>query len=92
MYGINGTYKIFKEKFTLVAFGRLDMVRCYHPVSFMITNHECKEDYEYFYKSVAMITADFNIPLKICYIMQDASQSEYCGLRLVCPEAIVLSC
>ena len=30
MHGIDGTYKIFKEKFTLVAFGRLDMVRCYH--------------------------------------------------------------
>ena len=25
MYGIDGTYKIFKEKFTLVAFGRLDL-------------------------------------------------------------------
>ena len=58
----------------------------------MVTSHECKEDYEYFYKSMAMITANLNIPLKISYLMQDASQSEFQGLKAVYLEAVVVMC
>ena len=37
MFGVDGTYKIVKEQHILVCFGRIDMVRCYHPVVFMLT-------------------------------------------------------
>ena len=30
--GIDATYKIFREKFNLVAYGRTDLKRTYHPI------------------------------------------------------------
>jgi len=57
----------------------------------MITSHECTEDYEYFYRSLSHITS-LSIPLSICYVVQDASLSEYQGLKNVFPEACVLMC
>ena len=47
--------RIFKERYTLVAFGRSDKERHYHPVSFMVTSHETSDDNEYFYCSVVII-------------------------------------
>ena len=85
MYGIDGTYKIVKEQHVLVCFGRLDMVRCYHPVAFMLTSHESHADYVYFYRSMSMIVAALNIPLTIPYLMQDASKAEYAGIKSVYP-------
>ena len=46
MQNIDGTYCIFTEKFTLVAFGLSDKARHYHPVAFMVTSHETSSDYE----------------------------------------------
>jgi hypothetical protein len=63
------TYKIFREKFNLVAYGRTDLKRAYHPIAFMITSHECTEDYEYFYRSLSHITSSLSIPLSICYVV-----------------------
>jgi hypothetical protein len=74
--GIDATYKIFNEKFNLVAFRRTDLSRQYHPIAFMVTSHECNEDYEYFYKSLAHISCSLNIPVSMCYVVQDASFAE----------------
>jgi hypothetical protein len=90
--GFDATYKIFREKFNLVAYGRTDLKRAYHPIAFMITSHKCTEDYEYFYRSLSHITSSLSIPLSICYVVQDASLSEYQGLKNVFPEACVLMC
>ena len=67
--GIDATYKIFREKFNLVAYGRTDLKRAYHPIAFMITSHEFTEDYKYFYRSLSHITSSLSIPLSICYVV-----------------------
>ncbi len=90
--GFDATYEIFREKFNLVAYGRTDLKRAYHPIAFMVTSHECTEDYEYFYRSLSHNTSSLSIPLSICYVVQDASLSEYQGLKNVFPEACVLMC
>jgi hypothetical protein len=38
------------------------------------------------------ITSSLSIPLSICYVVQDASLSEYQGLKNVFPQAYVLMC
>ena len=58
MHGIDGTYRIFVERYTLVPFGRSDMARHFHPIAFMITSHKCAEDYEYFYRSIVFWIED----------------------------------
>ncbi len=42
--------------------------------------------------SLSHITSSLSIPLSICYVVQDASLSEYQGLKNVFPEACVLMC
>lgn len=92
LFGIDGTYNTLKEGFVTTAFGRIDMRRQYHPIVFMITSHECSENYTYFYRSLAMITANLNIPLTIPYLMQDASKAEYAAIKEVYPNTSLLMC
>lgn len=49
----------------------------------MITGHECNEDYDYFYRSLAGIVA-------LPYLMQDASKAEYGGIKSVFQTAILI--
>ena len=60
VYCIDGTYKITKENFVLDVFGRVDMNRKLHPVAFMLTSHESREDYEYFYSHLKDICSLLN--------------------------------
>ena len=46
-----------------------------HPVAFMLTSHECAEDYEFFYSSLKNVCSNLNIQITISYLMQDACKS-----------------
>lgn len=92
MFGIDGTYKIVKEQHVLVRFGRIDMIRCYHPIAFMLTSHESQADYVFFYRSLSMIVCSLNIALCIPYLMQDASKAEYAGINSVHPNVSLIMC
>ena len=59
-YSIDGTYKITIENFVLVVFGRIDMNRKLHACAFMVTSHETKEDYEFFYSPLKQLCFELN--------------------------------
>lgn len=52
-----------------------------HPVAFMLTSHECAEDYEFFYSSLKNVCSNLNIQITISYLMQDACKAESSALR-----------
>jgi len=52
VHHIDCTYKIFKQGFPLLVYGVTDMVGRFHPIAFMVTSHECEEDFYLFYKSI----------------------------------------
>ena len=49
IFYIDGTYKITRNKFPLVVFGRTDISRQLFPIVFMLTSHEDETDFTYFY-------------------------------------------
>ena len=75
IFHFDATYKITKNGFPLVIFGRSDISRQFHKIAFMITSHEKEFDYIYFYESLCQIARKLNIRFKPSYIVQDGSDA-----------------
>ncbi|RNA17744.1 hypothetical protein BpHYR1_042134 [Brachionus plicatilis] len=61
VFHVDATYKIIKKSNPLIFFGYTDISRKFHPVCYMITSHECEEDYLHFFKSLNEIALSFGI-------------------------------
>ena len=71
MFHIDSTFKINKNGFPLVVFGRSDIHRQFHSIAFMLTSHEKECDYFYFYNALVRIANVLNIQFLPDYIVQD---------------------
>ena len=98
IFHIDGNYRITRNKFPLVIFGRTDISRHFHPIVFFLTSHEQEVDFAYFYAQLKMLVdvlkTAFNIQINFTftYLMQDACQASYNGLKAVYPYVYVLMC
>lgn len=71
-YHIDGTYKLIKNKFVLIVFGKTDMEQKFHPIAFCISSHEKEVDYLHFYNGLKEIANSLDIIFEPEYIVQDA--------------------
>ena len=98
IFHIDGTYKITRNKFPLVIFGRTDINRHFHPIIFFLTSHEDTSDFTYFYEElknlIKRLSVDFNItiPFTFTFLMQDACLASYYAVKSVFPSVYVLVC
>ena len=49
MFHIDGTYKLTKEGFPIIIFGKTDFDHHFHPIALSISSHETEADFIYFY-------------------------------------------
>ena len=52
------------------------MNRKLHACAFMVTSHETKEDYEFFYSHLKQPCFELNLNIDLRFIMQDGSKAE----------------
>ena len=50
IFHVDGTYKIIKNRFPVIVFGRSDVSGQFHPISIAIVSHETEDDYCAFFK------------------------------------------
>ena len=92
IHHIDGTYRITTHGFPLIVYGISDQVGRFHPVSFMITSHETKEDFDLFYAGLIELAEIFDIEYDPEYIMQDACDASLNSIKEFFPEVIPLMC
>ena len=78
--------------FPLIVYGLSDQVGRFHPVSFMITSHEAREDFDVFYKGLVELADFFGIEFDPEYIMQDACDASLNAILNFFPEVTPLMC
>jgi hypothetical protein len=76
----------------LVCFGRSDVARRYHPISYMLTSREEEKDFFVFYDELLRLANSCNIFFRPYYVMQDAAPASAVALRRVFPYTYVLMC
>ena len=92
MIHIDGTYKITRNKFPLIVFGRTDLRRQFHPISFMVTSHEDNTDFSFFYSELIKILNILKINFSLYYLMQDACQASYNAEKTIFQNTTILMC
>ena len=50
IYHCDGTYKIVRNRFPVIVFGRSDVSGQFHPIAIALTSRETADDYEYFFR------------------------------------------
>ena len=63
MFHIDSTFKITKNGFPLVVFGRSDINRQFRPIAFMLTSHEKECDYLFFYECLIQLAKNLILDL-----------------------------
>ncbi len=91
-YHIDCTYKIVKYFFPVLVFGITDIDRVFQPIAFMITSHETRNDFEFFFTSLASIASDFDIVFNPKIIISDACHAMNNAIVKLYPECILLMC
>jgi len=61
MFHIDGTYKLTKEGFPIIIFGKTDFDHHFHPIALSISSHETEADFIYFYKGLQKIANKLDI-------------------------------
>ena len=91
-YHVDGTYKLIRNKFPFIVFGRTDKQNQFHVIAFCITSHEKEEDFNRFYQGLINQVNDLNIEFDSAYMMQDACGASYNVIKSLFPDCEVLIC
>ena len=55
VFHVDGTYKLIKNRFPLIVFGRSDLQGQFHLIAICITSHETADDYAFFFKLISSL-------------------------------------
>lgn len=91
-YHVDGTYKLIRNKFPLIVFGRTDKQNQFHLIAFCITSHEKEEDFFRFFQGLKKLAEDLDIEFDPAYLMQDACGASYNAIKSLFPDCEVLMC
>ena len=90
-FHLDATYKLIKNGFALIVFGKTDSRHKFYSIAFGISSHEQEEDYSYFYSGLD-ICKSVNINFSPKYKMQDACLASYNAALSLFPEVKILMC
>ncbi|CAF0708035.1 unnamed protein product [Brachionus calyciflorus] len=91
-YHIDGTYKLIRNRFPLLVFGRTDMDGKFHLIALCITSHEKECDFLRFYNGLKNLAEDLGIEFDPGYIVQDACDASYNAAKQLFPDVEILMC
>ncbi len=74
----------------MVCFGRSDIVRRFHPISYMLTSREEEQDFFIFYEELIRVAKSVTVYFQPYYVMQDAAAASAAALRKLFPNAYIL--
>lgn len=92
LFHIDGTYKITKERYPMLVFGRSNPNRKMYPIVVGIISSEEQIDFEYFFSNIIGICRFFGINFSIRFLMQDAQLACSAAARTCFPGIHVLMC
>jgi hypothetical protein len=92
LFHVDTTFKITRNDFPLLIFGRSDKSRQFHKIAFMITSREQEPDFVLFYESLCQIAKKLKIRFKPRYIVQDGSEAMKNAALTVFKDVQILMC
>ena len=91
-FHIDATYKLIRNGFPLIVFGKTDFQHKLHPIAFCISSHEQEEDYKHFYLGIKNLACDLNLNFSPDYILQDAWYPSFNAAQNLFPDTKILMC
>lgn len=92
LFHIDGTYKITREGFPMLVFGRSNLNRKIYPIAFGIVSNEEAYDFLHFFQSIKSLCRFFNINFELNFLMQDAQSACSSAAKQVFPNVNILMC
>jgi hypothetical protein len=92
VFHLDATYKLNLNRFKLVCFGRSDVTRRFHPITYMLTSKEEEVDFHIFFTELIQIALSNKIFFQPYYIMQDAAKASAAAVSKLFPGAYILMC
>ena len=89
-YHIDGTYKLIRNQFPLLVFGRTEKQNKFHLIAFCITSHEKEEDFVHFYNGLIRLADELDIEFDPAYFVQDACEASFNATKYLFPESEIL--
>ena len=93
MFHIDSTYKIVKYGYPLIVFGTTNMKRKFYPIAFMLTSHEQRIDFDYFWNQLFSVCIILKINIDVIkYICIDADSAMANSIKLNLPDCTIIMC
>ena len=93
VFHIDGTYKLIKNRFSVIVFGVGDIAAEFHPIAYCITSHENEKDLcNNFFIALKKIATEMNLDFSPEHLMINASDATYNAVLKLFPGFIILMC